>query len=319
MRMYDFIGDVHGHASHLEALLRKMGYRMKSGSYRHPSRKAVLLGDLIDRGPQQVETVKIVRSMVDAGDALIVLGNHEYNACAYMIPDPHNPGEFLRPHTESNYRQHRTFLDQVGEGSRLHLEMLEWFKGIPLFLNEPGFRAVHACWHQEMIKTLEPFLNAQNALRSDCWVPASRKGTELYDAVETVLKGLEVTLPAGVSYLDADGNARTKTRTKWWLEDAETYHQALMVPKSIQDTIPHDPLPEFARLKYDRAAPLFCGHYWMSGRPTLLNKHMACLDYSIGKGDSRGSLCAYRWEGEKTLLEENLVSVGWDLEHNLGM
>lgn len=315
--MYDFIGDIHGYADHLKALLSKLGYRLKSGVYQHPSRKAIFLGDLIDRGPQQVETVNIVRSMVDAGNALIVVGNHEYNAVAYMTPDPDSPGEFLRPHTASNDRQHRTFLDQVGEGSSLHMEMVAWFKGLPIYLDEPGFRAVHACWHGELIKDLAPYLDASNALRSDCWVPASRKGTDVYDAIETVLKGLEVSLPPGVSYLDADGNSRTKTRTKWWLEHAETYHQALLVPKNIQDRIPHDPLPASARLRYDQSRPLFIGHYWMSGRPTLLNDHMVCLDYSIGKGDSSGILCAYRWDGEKALIAENLVYIGGDLEHTL--
>lgn len=315
--MYDFIGDVHGYATHLEALLRKMGYRQKSGVYQHPTRKAVLLGDLIDRGPQQVETVKIVRAMVDAGHALIVAGNHEYNAVAFMMPDPDSPGEFLRPHTDSNYRQHREFLDQVGEGSALHLEMVDWFKQLPIFLEEPGFRAIHACWHSEHIQALRPFLTSTNALRSDCWVPASRKGTDVYEAVESVLKGVEVSLPPGVMYLDADGNPRSKTRTRWWLEEAQTYNQAMIVPKHIQDTIPHDPLPDFARLKYDQSRPVFWGHYWLRGKPAVLNKHMACLDYSIGKGDSSGSLCAYRWEGEQTLSNENLVFIGGDFEHNL--
>lgn len=316
--MFDFIGDVHGHADHLEALLRKLGYRQKSGVYRHPSRRAVLLGDLIDRGPRQVDTVRIVRAMVEAGSALAILGNHEYNACAFMTEDPDLPGQFLRKHTDSNYRQHRVFLDQVGKGSALHHEMIDWFKTLPVYLEDYGVRAVHACWHPELITTLEPFLDANKALKADSWVPASRKGSDLYDAIETVLKGLEVSLPEGVSYLDADGNSRTKTRTKWWLEDAETYHQALLVPKSIIDRIPHDPLPASARLKYDRKALLFIGHYWMRGRPSLLNEHMVCLDYSIGKGDSSGTLCAYRWEGENTLNPENLIFINGELEHNLG-
>lgn len=316
--MYDFIGDVHGYVTPLEALLHKMGYRIKSGAYQHPTRKAVFLGDLIDRGPHQVETVKIVRAMVDAGSALAIAGNHEYNACAWMTPNPDQPGEFLRPHTDSNYRQHREFLDQVGEGSRRHLEMVEWFRSLPLFLDEPGFRAVHACWHHQKIAALKPYLDSRNALRDDCWVEASRKGTELYEAVEIVLKGMEVNLPAGVSYLDADGNPRIKTRTRWWLEGSQTYNRALMVPKHIQDSIPHDPLPVEAQLEYDRSAVLFIGHYWQKGKPTVLNKHMACLDYSIGKGEPSGSLCAYRWEGENTLHDDNLVYVGGDFEHNQG-
>jgi len=43
----------------------------------------VFVGDLIDRGIQQRDSVRIARSMVEAGAAQIVLGNHEFNAVAY--------------------------------------------------------------------------------------------------------------------------------------------------------------------------------------------------------------------------------------------
>lgn len=41
------------------------------------------MGDLIDRGIQQRDSMRIARSMVEAGAAKIVLGNHEFNAVAY--------------------------------------------------------------------------------------------------------------------------------------------------------------------------------------------------------------------------------------------
>ena len=82
MTAYDVIGDVHGHAGVLRGLLAKLGY-VERGAYRHPERQAVFVGDLIDRGPEQLATLRIVRSMVDAGDTLAVLGNHEFNAVAW--------------------------------------------------------------------------------------------------------------------------------------------------------------------------------------------------------------------------------------------
>lgn len=48
---YDIIGDVHGHASALAALLTRLGYRETRGAWRHPDRQAIFVGDLIDRGP----------------------------------------------------------------------------------------------------------------------------------------------------------------------------------------------------------------------------------------------------------------------------
>jgi hypothetical protein len=89
----DIIGDVHGHADKLEALLRLMGYRETAGAWRHPERMAIFVGDFIDRGPAQVRSVDIARRMVDAGAALAVMGNHELNAIAWHTADPNNPGE----------------------------------------------------------------------------------------------------------------------------------------------------------------------------------------------------------------------------------
>lgn len=85
---FDIIGDVHGCCSELEELLQRLGYE-KSGTctagagngspiYRHPQgRKAIVLGDLVDRGPRILDTVRIVHDMVEAGTALCVPGNHD--------------------------------------------------------------------------------------------------------------------------------------------------------------------------------------------------------------------------------------------------
>ena len=95
---YDIIGDIHGHADALEALLKGMGYRQTRGAWRHPARQAVFVGDFIDRGPRQFDSVDLVRRMVEAGSAQAVMGNHEFNAIAWFLPDPGAPGEYLRRH-----------------------------------------------------------------------------------------------------------------------------------------------------------------------------------------------------------------------------
>lgn len=79
-RPYDIIGDIHGYADELVVLLKKMGYEEQEGVWRHPERKVIFLGDFIDRGPRQVETVMIARRMVEAESALAVMGNREFNA-----------------------------------------------------------------------------------------------------------------------------------------------------------------------------------------------------------------------------------------------
>lgn len=76
---FDIIGDVHGCADELEELLGRLGYlRDTTGLWRHPgARRVVFLGDLVDRGPRIIDTLRLARRMVDAGTALCVAGNHE--------------------------------------------------------------------------------------------------------------------------------------------------------------------------------------------------------------------------------------------------
>lgn len=77
---FDIIGDIHGCADELEALLGKLGYRRADQSWDHShddGRRAIFLGDIVDRGPRILDSCQIVRSMVEAGHALCVPGNHD--------------------------------------------------------------------------------------------------------------------------------------------------------------------------------------------------------------------------------------------------
>jgi len=79
---FDIIGDVHGCLDELTSLLTKLGYEVDglpgSPAARHPAgRKAVFLGDLVDRGPDSPGVLRLVMSMVRDGTALCVPGNHD--------------------------------------------------------------------------------------------------------------------------------------------------------------------------------------------------------------------------------------------------
>lgn len=74
---FDIIGDVHGCLDELTQLLSRLGYQSSDGVWSHPSRKALFLGDLVDRGPASIASLQLARAMVDAGHALMVPGNHE--------------------------------------------------------------------------------------------------------------------------------------------------------------------------------------------------------------------------------------------------
>ncbi|HEX5190323.1 MAG TPA: polynucleotide kinase-phosphatase [Streptosporangiaceae bacterium] len=81
---FDVIGDIHGCRSELETLLADLGYELtrdeaeRAAGARHPAgRRAVFVGDLVDRGPDTPGVLRLVMGMVSGGDALCVPGNHE--------------------------------------------------------------------------------------------------------------------------------------------------------------------------------------------------------------------------------------------------
>ena len=76
---FDIIGDLHGCCDELEELLGVLGYvRNEGGIFVHPQgRRAFFLGDLVDRGPRIVDTLKLIMGMCEAGSALCVPGNHD--------------------------------------------------------------------------------------------------------------------------------------------------------------------------------------------------------------------------------------------------
>lgn len=306
---YDVIGDVHGHADELTALLAQMGYRHDDDAWRHPTRTAVFVGDLIDRGPQQRATVEIARAMTEARTAQVVLGNHEFNAIAWHTADPDEPGIHLRPHTPKNDRQHREFLTQVGEGSDLHHEILDWFMTMPLWLDLTGLRVVHACWDPMAMAELADLLGPDQTPTAELVRAASRADDPAHGAVEHLLKGPEVDLPD--PYLDKDDNPRHRARFAWWNPAADLLSSAALLPGGVTTLVgdPYPTLPDTAIEPpvppYRDEVPVLYGHYWETGTPRTSGPRTACVDYSAGKG---GPLVAYRWSGETLLDDDNFVS-----------
>ena len=76
---FDIIGDLHGCCDELEELLGVLGYvRNEEGIFVHPQgRRALFVGDLVDRGPRIVDTLELTMRMCETGSALCVPGNHD--------------------------------------------------------------------------------------------------------------------------------------------------------------------------------------------------------------------------------------------------
>ena len=118
----------------------------------------LFVGDFVDRGPAIGEVIEIVRSMVDANDALAVVGNHEYNAIAFHTPVPGKQDAWFRAHSDKNLKQHDETLKQLS--SKQLTEAIEWFKSLPVALEVDGVRVAHASWQTRNIECINEALKA---------------------------------------------------------------------------------------------------------------------------------------------------------------
>ncbi len=303
--MIDFIGDIHGHADELILLLGKLGYSANNGVYSHPTRKVLFVGDYIDRGPKIRETLMIVRQMVESGNAIALMGNHEYNALCFHYEE--REGGHLRKHLIKNVIQHYETMKQFQNCQEEYEDYLEWFKILPLYYETDDFRAIHACWDRENISFLRSVLS-NDRLNENTIHQSVKKGTELYRTIDETLKGKEVRMPEGQSFLDKDNTERNEIRIKWWQDPTQSsYLDMSVIPL---DNLPEDPfdisLLKSSKYYSENEKPVFFGHYWLTGDPVSLKANICCLDYSIAKG---GYLAAYRFDGEKELSNGKFVFV----------
>lgn len=303
--MFDIIGDIHGYADKLEALLQKLGYLKKNNYYYHHNRKALFIGDYIDRGPKIRETLEIVKQMVDNESAIALMGNHEYNALCFHLKK--KEGGHLRQHSINSIVQHFETLKQFQNKQKEYEYYVEWFKTLPLFYETEKFRAVHACWDNSNIIFLKKTLK-DNRLTNELIYESVQTGTELYRAIDETLKGKEFKLPNGRSYTDRDGANRNEFRIKWWENPVELTYKEISIETNLN-------LPEISidlsllssdYYNYKEEKQVFFGHYWLSGEPSLYNEKICCLDYSVAKG---GPLVAYRLQDENILNKGSLIWV----------
>ena len=299
---YDLIGDIHGHADALRRLLIKLGYSEVGGAFRHDSRKIIFVGDFVDRGPDQREVLRVARRMCEAGTASAVLGNHEFNAIAWATPN--DDGGFLRKHSEKNASQHAAFLIQFVEGSPDYHDAIDWFRRLPVWLELPGLRVVHACWHEPSRAALAPYLDSENRFTAEGLWEALQRGSQAYVAAEILLKGPEQRLPPGMSFVDKSGHERHEVRLRWWDPDATTFKRAAVGLDDRLEELPDDEIT--TEFQYLDKTPVFFGHYWMPGEPMITHSTATCLDFSVAR---KGFLTAYRWSGEPELSPEHLVYV----------
>ncbi len=116
------IGDIHGTLPDLKKLLAAIAFDPRAD-------RLWFVGDLINRGPESLETVRFVRDLGDR--AITLMGNHEMRAIAMLAGD-------RRP----IYLKNLGYLLDAPDRA----ELFEWFRRRPFFHHdaELGWSMVHA-------------------------------------------------------------------------------------------------------------------------------------------------------------------------------
>jgi hypothetical protein len=287
-----FIGDLHAQQEKLTALLASQGLPEEGDE---SDTTIVFIGDLIDNSRESttdhIAALNTVKTLVDNKQALCLLGNHEFNAVGWYLKDA--DGNHLRDRSKAgNVKQHQHFLAQVGQDSAEHKLWVEWFMTLPLYINVGDMRAIHACWHEESIIRLDKYLNPDRSLKAEHWADAFDSSHELYELIETLLKGPEVTLPSGFSFHDKNGIERHQIRAAWWKDEysAQTYRDLAIVPTGQADVIPNVKLERSAKTFNQQSLlfPVVVGHYTLAPTPfpTSLSESVVCVDFNAAKEDN---------------------------------
>ncbi|MFA6047114.1 MAG: metallophosphoesterase [Phycisphaerales bacterium] len=290
----DFVGDIHGEIDALRLLLHRLGY---DDLGHHPrGRRLVFLGDLIDRGTDSLAVVRTVATMIDRGNAMALMGNHDLNAVAGSRKAENT---WLFGHGPVHQWERRATNDAERR------EVLDFLRGLPLALERHDIRAVHACWDDVCLAALDGEPGPAEALQThrakiEASLPAGAGSVERSLAlqnrnpVKLITSGPEKAAPAPYT---AGGKVRDEMRLPWW--------------NSYRD-------PRW----------MIFGHYWripvagireddgVLSKPSL-NRTLGpgpamCIDYSVGgrwydrsqgrlHGPFTGRLAALRWP-EKTLV-----------------
>src|SRR5690606_121239 len=119
----------------------RLGY---SPDGQHPAgRRLVFLGDLVDRGADSPAVVERVAEMVVAGRAQCVLGNHELN----LLRRERTEGNgWFWPEEADHDQATGNFKASARATAQQRHQFLAWFDTLPVALERPDLRVVHACW-----------------------------------------------------------------------------------------------------------------------------------------------------------------------------
>ncbi|MFT4975046.1 MAG: hypothetical protein ACI8S6_000933 [Myxococcota bacterium] len=341
----DVIGDIHGEPGALRRLLRRLGADPDRCTVERP---LIFVGDLIDRGPDSPGVVALVQRLVEAGVAHCIAGNHELNLLRGLSKE----GNGWARGDETDHYQLKQPGGRIEEipfravmASPAEVEsILAFFRTLPLALERPDLRVVHACWKAEAIAALpgqgelaeltarftrdiDAQLQQQDLIagdkaeraafadlrrldvRPDRMLPAHQAvvaGRQSGNPVKVLTSGLEVPVPLEDIFFTG-GRWRFVRRDDWWNQ-------------------------------YDDGPAVVVGHYWrrrddaqVDGKPDAWQTarsedwagprgNVMCIDYSVGRrflerhlsganGGFDGALAALRWPERVLVFDDRDLPV----------
>jgi hypothetical protein len=329
----DIVGDIHGEIDALRDLMGQLGYEA-SGDH-SDGRRLVFVGDLTDRGPDSPAVFELVSDLVTRGLAQCVLGNHELN----LLRQARKEGNGW--HFEDNH-DHREgkFTSAKPLGAERRPALLTFLSSLPLALERPDLRLVHAAWHEGAIEEIRSSTSSVLELYDAHQNAAARLAVEtgLAERAKTELAPYEVhmkdaaaTIPLlpGAAALEAlyqdanpvrivtsgieriaqqpffaSGKWRMVDRVRWW----DDYYDPTPVIIGHYWRWP----TRAARSAHSRGEPdLFAEyecHHWFGARSNVF-----CVDFAVGARHkerlaSPGAayecrLAAVRWPEEELVLD----------------
>lgn len=300
---YDFIGDVHGYADELEALLKKLGYLFRHQTWSHPEYKAVFVGDFINRGPKNRKVLEIVKSMLENGTGLAILGNHEINVICYFTH--RKDGRSIRLPGPANKKLLDKFKNEYNGNEDEFNHHIKWLRKLPLFYDFGHVRTVHAYWSDANIELLKGAIPKEK-LKRKFLLEMMKGGTTVSKAFTQTIKGIEYTFPPNIVVKDNFKVRRFWYRVKWW--EAPYYKTFEQLSFETKFQLPDILVPSHLVFPFEvysnHLPPVFIGHYCTGNKNMIPAPNICCIDACVANG---GNLAAYRWQGESKLSYDHIV------------
>lgn len=290
----DIIGDIHGEFDALQKLLVRLGYDEHGN---HPQqRKLVFVGDLCDRGPNSPAVLYWFRQAYKAGNAFMVLGNHELNL---LVEDPKDGSGWYFPQRAA--KESHLYAPWQTMPNHEKPALINWLADMPLILQRSDIRIIHAAWLPESIRQIQTGIAGRGLISAyrqwDADLKQSLQTAEWYADYERQ--------QADSTLLDNPDQMPPIQQALAEFEYRRSRLHPVRALTSGVEVFVDTPFYAGARWRfttrfawwdeYTDDIPVVIGHYWRSWQPKhsgLLpeppnswfgaKRNVFCIDYSVG-------------------------------------